>query len=311
MKILADFRKIVILIGFGFLSLCSRAQVGINTTEPHSSAALDVFSTSKGLLLPRLSAEQRNSIQNPAAGLILWCHDCGSTGEINIFNGSMWTNAIGNPAQLPNTFLCGTSTVTFIYNNTEVTYGTVLGANGKCWLDRNLGALQVATASNDPNSYGDLFQWGRLDDGHQIRSSDLTNTLSMSDNPGHNDFIVAPNTPYDWRQGQNNNLWQGITGINNPCPEGFRLPTEAEWLTELGSWNPTNKFGAFNSSLKLPTAGFRFSVNGNVSFEGSYGYYWSNTVNGTSARKLFFDNNGANTYNYLRADGLSVRCIKN
>ncbi|MEY4885721.1 MAG: hypothetical protein RL151_1030, partial [Bacteroidota bacterium] len=68
-------------------------------------------------------------------------------------------------------FQCGASTVTFTYRGATVTYGTVVGANGKCWLDRNLGASRVATTVTDATAYGDLFQWGRLDDGGQDRNS--------------------------------------------------------------------------------------------------------------------------------------------
>lgn len=45
------------------------AQVGVGTTVPHSSAALDISSTSGGLLPPRLTWGQIQSIPNPAAGL--------------------------------------------------------------------------------------------------------------------------------------------------------------------------------------------------------------------------------------------------
>ncbi len=75
-------------------------------------------------------------------------------------------------------FVCGESTVTFTYNGEEVTYGTVW-RNGLCWLDRNLGADPMpfvpaddATGNTDTRLYGDLFQWGRGDDGHQDRDSD-------------------------------------------------------------------------------------------------------------------------------------------
>ena len=110
--------------------------------------------------------------------------------------------------------------------------GTVVGANGKIWLDRNLGAEQVATSSTDYLAYGDLFQWGRAADGHQVRTSSATSTNSSSDDPGHDNFILEPSSPFDWRSSQNNSLWQGGSGINNPCPPGFRLPTEAEWEAE-------------------------------------------------------------------------------
>ena len=112
----------------------------------------------------------------------------------------------GNWASIP--LACGDN-VTFTYKGAEVTYGTVSN-QGKCWLDRNLGASQVATASNDSNAYGDLFQWGRLDDQHQTRTSDKTATLSSTDVPGHNNFIYGMGTPHDWRSPQNDNLWQEV-----------------------------------------------------------------------------------------------------
>jgi len=84
------------------------------------------------------------------------------------------------------------NTVTFTYNGEEVTYGFV-EKHGLHWMDRNLGATQVPTASDDELGYGDLFQWGRLDDGHQVRTSNTTTTLSTSDVPGHDDFITVGN----------------------------------------------------------------------------------------------------------------------
>ena len=42
---------------------------------------------------------------------------------------------------------------------------------GKIWLDRNLGASQVCTSSTDSSCYGNLYQWGRNDDGHESSST--------------------------------------------------------------------------------------------------------------------------------------------
>ena len=104
-----------------------------------------------------------------------------------------------------------------------------IGSEIYIWLDRNLGASQVATAYNDTDAYGDLYQWGRGADGHQNRSSaaPAPSELSGVDDPGHGDFILANANLFDWRSPQNDNLWQGVSGTNNPCPSGFRLPTEA------------------------------------------------------------------------------------
>ena len=103
---------------------------------------------------------------------------------------------------------------------------------GQTWLACNLGATQVATASNDSLAYGDLYQWGRLRDGHQLRTSGTTGTQSSGNVPGHNNFITG--NP-DWRASQNDTLWQGLTGINNPCPSGFRLPSATELESERQS----------------------------------------------------------------------------
>ena len=62
------------------------AQVGIGTTSPSVAAALDVTSTTKGFLPPRMTAAQRVNIPAPTpAGLIIWCSDCGTSGELQVF----------------------------------------------------------------------------------------------------------------------------------------------------------------------------------------------------------------------------------
>ena len=184
-------------------------------------------------------------------------------------------------------------------------------------MDRNLGASQVATSSADSAAYGDLYQWGRGADGHQLRTSGYTGTTSPSDVPGHGDYIVIANiSPYDWRIPQNDSLWQGVSGTNNPCPVGFRLPNQTELETERLSWGSNDAAGAFASPLKLVTAGYRYSLlNGTdrIASEGSIGFYWGSTVNGNYARALAVWQSTSNTEvdNGVRAQGYSVRCIKN
>ena len=181
---------------------------------------------------------------------------------------------------------------------------------GKTWMDRNLGAARVATSSTDTQAFGDLYQWGRNTDGHEKRTSGTTSTLSYSNNPGHGHFILAPSSPYNWQSFPDNNLWQGLTGTNNPCPSGYRLPTEDEWNEERQSWISNNAVGAFNSPLKLPIAGGRNLRNG-LLYDVSYiGSYWSSSLDGAYARRLYFFDNNAFMFTDGRAYGDSVRCIK-
>ncbi len=181
---------------------------------------------------------------------------------------------------------------------------------GKIWMDRNLGATQVATSSTDVNSYGDLYQWGRRADGHQCRTSATTATLSSIDQPAHGNFILALSSPYDWLSPQNTNLWQGVNGVNNPCPSGYRIPTETELNNERLSWSQSNSVGAFASPLKLPMAGYRINSSGSLNTVGTLGYYWSSTVSGTGSRYLRFNSSAASLNDGYRAYGLTVRCLK-
>lgn len=183
-------------------------------------------------------------------------------------------------------------------------------ASGETWMDRNLGASRVATSSTDEEAYGDLYQWGRAADGHEKRNSGTTSTLSSSDQPGHGDFILSSTSLLDWRSPQNDNFWQGVNGLNNPCPNGYRLPTEAEWETELQSWSNNSAAGAFASPLKLPVAGIRNPGSGSLGSVGSIGNYWSSSVNGGAVRTLGFLSTLATLDDWQRAYGFSVRCIK-
>jgi len=234
-----------------------------------------------------------------------------TTGEMLYWDGSEWVSV---PSGASGQFLS--------FDNGAPSWVTLVGVTvvgptdvynpvtGEIWMDRNLGASQVATSKTDAAAYGDLFQWGRDADGHESRTSETTSTLSTDDTPGHNKFITSANG-VDWRSPQNDNLWQGVNGINNPCPSGYRLPTEAEWEAERASWSSDNADGAFGSPLKLTLGGNRaytgeiMDVNVDI-----VGNYWTSTVAGTESRYVNINNSVSWINNNRRAWGCSVRCIK-
>lgn len=245
-----------------------------------------------------------------------------------------FTGQVTNEAVLRVTarHVCGTD-FTFDYAGSTVTYGTVhvtyhagtMDEYSLCWLDRNLGAEPMpfvpeddATGSTDIRLYGDLFQWGRLDDGHQVvdwanSPTGVTSTtpdLSITDVPGHADFIATSASPNDWRLTQNDDLWQGTDGINNPCPSGWRVPDETELNDERLSWGSTNSSGAFDSPLNWATTGFRLT-NGPIFNENTTGRVWSSSVDGDRAISLFFFGSQADMDEDLRSYASSVRCVRN
>ena len=71
------------------LTASTYAQVGIGTTNPNASAALDITSTTKGLLMPRMTNVQRLAISNPAAGLQVFITDLDG-GSFIFYDGTEW-----------------------------------------------------------------------------------------------------------------------------------------------------------------------------------------------------------------------------
>ncbi|HQX73769.1 MAG TPA: hypothetical protein PK298_12745 [Chitinophagaceae bacterium] len=80
----------IIIFCFVFLLQCamlSAQTVGIGTTTPNASAQLDIVSTNKGLLIPRMTAAQRAAIASPAIGLMVYET---TTNSLWLYNGTVW-----------------------------------------------------------------------------------------------------------------------------------------------------------------------------------------------------------------------------
>jgi hypothetical protein len=95
--------------------------MALGTTTPNASAVLDVSSTTRGFLPPRMTSAQYNAIASPAEGLVVYCTNCTTKG-LRVFDGANWTDMVGNAGPTnttspeltvaPTTFALGTS-VTF------------------------------------------------------------------------------------------------------------------------------------------------------------------------------------------------------
>ena len=154
------------------------------------------------------------------------------------------------------------------------TYQTVTSpTTDRVWLDRNLGALNVAGTSNDSNAYGFLYQFGRKDDGHQLRNSSTGSTKLNSVYSPSDLFIINNST---WSHDFNYKVWledwQGIQ-LNSVAPPGFRLPTSSEFYDEVVGFSSNDTSGAFASFLKLPINKKRDYNSGSIS-TAAEAYLW-------------------------------------
>lgn len=301
---------IFFLFTFSF-SICSAQNVGIGTNTPNASAQLDVNSTNKGFLPPRMTYVERSNIPNPVAGLIVFCTDCGYGGEMQFYNGVAWTNiAIGTGSGLPVIDVDGNS-----YPTTTICNQT--------WMAKNLDVSKYTDGTAIPRLTA--AQWAAATTGGWCYYGGAEGSLILEDNGKiygklYNWYAVAG--IYD------------AASLTNPAlrkklaPAGWHIPTETEFntlanclggLTVAGgkmkttgtnNWYPPNT-GANNlSGFSALPSGNR-DASANFSALGSLAIYWgSNDVSNPPAFYLFsFSDDQFKTTSDKRA-GYSIRCVK-
>ncbi len=209
-------------------------------------------------------------------------------------------------------------TVSYSIVHNGVKYNKVTSPyTNRVWLDRNVGADRVCTSFDDTQCYGDYFQWGRDSDGHEKSTSITTSAQATSLLYAGSKFITSTSLyDYDWASSLDSDgslrtyNWSKTDG-SFICPVGYRVPTLTELEAETIDIGVNNATDAFNNFLKLPSSGYRDYISGDMKSVGTYGYLLSTTVSSTSSSLLYYSSSSANSSgNYFRANGRSVRCIK-
>ena len=287
----------------------SIAQVAINIdgSLPDSSAMLDVKSTSKGLLLPRMSTTQISYIVNPAAGLLVFNTD---SSDFYGYNGIKWVS-LWNTGDTISPWSCG-DPVTYEGQS----YATVqIGA--QCWFAENLKYLPSVSPSTNGS---------KTDPYYYVYDYQGTNVSEAKATTNFQTYGVL----YNW------------TAALTACPPGWHLPSDDEWkileislgmslseanntfwrgtdeggkMKETGTahWQSPNT-GATNSSGFTALAGGYRDGYGAFSYLGYRCYWWpSSGYTGSTAWFRGMLNNNSQVYRYHGSKmlGLSVRCLKN
>lgn len=274
-----------------------------------------------GKTLMRVRSRIAGSINGPADA----CASFNGSGQTKDFiitlasgNGSTCNNT------MPGTAVGSTGCVSFTYQGQQTAYTTVRASDGNVWLQQNLGNKQVGASKTDTLAYGHLFQWGRWDDGHQLRTA-ATGPVPTPNNPsgigsGSGIFYTGSSTNAWWNGGNLSDTWSAASNSQttgtagcDPCKSmgaGWHLPTESEWAAVVNAEQITNTGTAHSSNLKLVVGGSRSFTDGGYSFVGVRGYYWSSTTSTTGGKYLYYSdaivNAGAGNN---RGGGAAVRCI--
>ncbi len=306
--------------------------VGINIANPDPSALLELTSDSMGLLIPRMTTDQRNAIDVS-----------GSPNSVMIFNTTTkcfefyYDGSWYELGCATETFTCGTSTVD---DPDGYTYPTVL-IGSQCWLAEDL------RYDGDPSGTGCTgVGW--------VDNTDVGWCGYYTGGPFANEGLL-----YQWSAAMNSSTTPGAQGL---CPTGWHIPTDAEYCTleqyicdsitaqnpclttfnclvtgwrgqntataegegsamagyeskwtdnDIDNWGAgNNDFGT--SGLFVPPSGDRNNGDGNYDYRSNTAHLWSSSESGGLAwiRLLYYTFTQVYRNTNVKARGLTVRCLK-
>ena len=128
--------------------------LGVGTSSPNANAILDVSSTTKAFMPPRMTTAQKNSVASPTAGMVVYDTDMAS---LSVYNGTAWTTT--------NTMAVSTKTANYtgLYSDDvilgnatsgaiTITLPTAVGNTGEVFhikkIDSSVNAVTIATTSS-------------------------------------------------------------------------------------------------------------------------------------------------------------------
>ncbi|MEY3368427.1 MAG: hypothetical protein RI973_1582, partial [Bacteroidota bacterium] len=196
------------------------AQTVIGGQTPDSSAMLEVRSTSRGFLLPRLTTQQRDAISNPQTGLM-------------IFNTTLNCVEVNLGATTAPDWTClGGGSTTPPPPPPSACRAKVNATDYKDFLCYNLGAANTSADPFTPSweIIGGYWQWGRKGpDSTQWLNTNTSNFAHGPTGSGVGEANALAIGGWDLIAAANGAWSDTSKTADDPCPQGFRVPTKAQW----------------------------------------------------------------------------------
>jgi uncharacterized protein (TIGR02145 family) len=260
--------------------------IGVGTPTPASSAKLDVNSTVKGFLPPRMTSIQRDAIADPVAGLVVYCRNCCTAGELQIYNGTEWTNMMGGEKCAP--------------------FGVIIC--DQIWMDKNLDVDHYRNGDPIPK-ISDPSQWAALTTGAYCYYNNDSATYSAIYGKLYNWYAVNDPrglAPSGWHMPSETD-WSTMENCLGGIFSGGAMKE-----TGTVHWNSPNT-GATNSSgfTALPAGDRNF--NGAFFQLGNYAFFWSSTsydLSNAWFHYLTWSGDIYSTDHFTKKIGISVRCLR-
>ena len=280
-------KKLIILLAI-FTTVAAMAQsVGINAdgSAANASAMLDVSSTTKGFLPPRMTTTERDLIASPATGLVLFNT---TTNGLEVKSSTGWTSLTtpSTTAVFLPTIVIGTQQ--WMRENLDVvTYrnGDVIPqvTNATAWAALTTGAwCYYDNDSANGAIYGKLYNWYAVNDPRGL-------------------------APTGWHVATDAE-WTILTDkLGGPTVAGGKMKSvgTTRWTTPNTGANNESGFTGLPGGYRGSSGSF-FDVGGN-------GYWWSSSEGGTAYawnRSLNYYSGNANRSNSNKTYGFSVRCLR-
>tara|TARA_B110000977_G_scaffold195352_1_gene273630 strand:- start:295 stop:1374 length:1080 start_codon:yes stop_codon:yes gene_type:complete len=291
-------KKVLLCAAFIASSFTSIAQVGVGTITPDASAALEVKSTTSGLLPPRMTTAERDVINSGiwAEGLTIYNTDnkC-----LELYNGTNWISVCDGSVVttspfgiIPNNATCTSAaisatpcaTVTGATLNDDggtadgieydwtgatgnMTGGTtqaLVEIGGQCWFRRNSVAAPTAPISALPNDSPNIWVNTTVNDEgywgyYNTAATDGTTGWSTIE-PVNGEGLL-----YQWSAAMNNSTTERAQGV---CPTNWHIPSDCEWMyleNSLGMTTADQQLTGFRDSGTVGSKLSTLSSSGNNS----------------------------------------------